>query len=111
MGLRKTPFIAGDESIEQFVAILFPGTLPRHEFDRAQKTYDIDNRRAASGVVEVIEPPGIARYRERCDMRGAVQSHTRKAFHISAKVVADPRDPLPVDESEIIVRVGSKSRD
>jgi hypothetical protein len=111
MGLGKTPPVAGDELIEQPVTMFFPGTLPRHEIDGAQKAYDIDNRRALRGVIEIIESPCIPRYRELFDMRVAVQSHNRQPFHISAKGVAHPREPRPVDESEIIVRVGSKSLD
>ena len=51
--------------------MLFPGTLPRHEIDGAQKAYDIDNRGSLSGIIEIIESPCIARYRELFDMRFA----------------------------------------
>ena len=44
-------------------------------------------------------------------MRVAVQPHNWQVAQITAQIVADPRDPGPVDESEIIVRVGSKSLD
>ena len=111
LGLGETPLIAFHESIEQPVTILFPGTLTCHEIDGAQEPHDIDSRRASSGVVEVIEPPCILRYRELLDVRVAVQPHDWQFSQISAQIVADPRDPGPVDESEINVRVGSESLD
>ena len=111
MGLGETPLITFDESIEQPVTILFPGTLACHEIDGAQEPYYIDNGRASSGVVEVIEPPCILRYRELLDVRVAVQPHNWQVAQITAEIVADPRDPGAVDESEIIVRVGSESLD
>ena len=38
-------------------------------------------------------------------------NRTWQVAQITAQIVAYPRDPGPVDESEIIVRVGSKSLD
>ena len=46
MGLGKTPLITFDESIEQPVTILFPGTLACHQIDGAQEPYDINSGRA-----------------------------------------------------------------
>ena len=111
IGLGETPFITFDESIEQPVTILFPGTLACHQLDGAQEPYYIDSGRASSGVVEVIEPPCILRYRELLDVRVAVQPHNWQVAQITAQIVAHPRDPGPVDEAEIIVRIGSKSLD
>ena len=111
MGLGETPLITFHESIEEPVTILFPGTLACHEIDGAQESYDIDSGRTSSGVVEIIEPPCILRYRELLDVRVAVQPHNWQVAQITAQIVADPRDPGPVDESEKSVRVGSKSLD
>ncbi len=111
MGISEAPFIAFDESIEQPVTILFPGTLTSHEIDRAQEPHDIDHGRASGGVVEIVEPPGILRERELLDMRVAVQSHDWQAVQITAEIIADTRDPGAVDESEIIVRIRAESLD
>src|SRR5262249_26469935 len=75
LGLDESLLIAFDKSIKQRVTLLFPGTLARCEIDRAQEPLDIDNGRASSGVVEVIEPPCILHNRELFDMRVAVQAH------------------------------------
>ena len=77
------------------------------EIDGAEEARDIDNRRASSGVVEVIESPGIPRYRELFDMSVAVQSYYWQFFQISAEDMTDARNPRPIDETEIVLRVSS----
>jgi hypothetical protein len=64
-----------------------------------------------SGVIEVIEPPCILRHRKLLDVRIAVQTDDWQSFQIPAEVIAHSCDPRAVDESEIIVRVGSEPCD
>jgi hypothetical protein len=44
-------------------------------------------------------------------VRVAVQPHNRQASQFSAEIITDPRNPGPIDEAEINVRVGAKSLD
>src|SRR6185295_16221110 len=99
--IGQAPLIAFYESIEQRATTLFPRTLTRREIDGTQKPNDIDSGRASGGVVEIIQSPGVLHERELLNVRIAVQAHNRQAFQILAEVVADPRDPRPVDEAEI----------
>ena len=109
--LYEALLVTLDEPIKQPVAIFFPGTATSDEVDRTQKPHDIDNSRSAGRIIEVVEPPCILRYRELLYVRVAVQTDNWQPFQIPAEVVAHSCDPGPVDESEIIVRVGSKSLD
>src|SRR5688572_9588914 len=108
MRVYETPLVSFDETIKQPVAILLPGTPTSDEIDRTQKPHDIDNSRSAGGVIEVVEPPCILRQRKLLDVRIAVQTDNWQPFQIPAEVVAHSCDPGAVDESEIIVRVGTE---
>jgi hypothetical protein len=111
IGLGETPLITFDESIEQPVTILFPGTPACHEIDGAQEPYISTAAGPRAESFEVIEPPCILRYRNCSTCASPCNRTTGRFAQITAQIVADPRDPGPVDEPEIIVRVGSKSLD
>ena len=109
--LYETLFVTFDETIKKNVAILLPGTPTSDEVDRTQEPNDIDNSRSAGRVIEVVEPPCISRQRELLDVRVAVQTDNWQPFQIPAEVVAHSCDPGAIDESKIIVRIGTKPFD
>ena len=109
--LYETPLVSFDETIKQPVTILLPGTPASDEVDRTQEPHDVDNSRSTGRVIEVVEPPCILSQRKLLDVRVAVQTNNWQPFQIPGEVVAHSCDPGTVDESEIIVRVGTEPFD
>jgi hypothetical protein len=87
---------------------------PRRRVARSidsEKSRDIDQRRAARRVIEVVEAPCVVGQRILFDVRVTVQLHDRLLGQISGKHFADARRPLVIDETEVVVGIGAEAID
>src|SRR3954447_6744403 len=106
--IREPGPVTLEEPIPQAVTRARPAALTRREIDRAQEAYDVDEGRTTSGVVEVVESPGVLGQRELLDVRIAVETDYRRVGYIGEHL-AHTFGPRAVDEPEIRERVGSQA--
>ena len=97
--------IPGHELLEDPVSIARPSAPADRQIDRAQESDDVDERRSARGVVEIIESPGAFREGVLFQVSITMKLDGRLAAEISVEDFADPGRPLAVDESEEVVRI------
>jgi hypothetical protein len=105
--LGQPAVVAREKAVPQRVAVAHPAALPRGEIDGAEEPDDIDERRAARRVIEIVEAPGVVGERELLHVRVAVEAHDRRIRDVG-EGLADPRDPGAIDEAKINERVSAE---
>ena len=104
--LQEPALVACEEPNEDRVATAGPLAFPGHQFDRAQKANDVDERRTPGGVIEVVETPGVGADGKLLDMRVTVKANGRLVVQIAVEHFAHTGNPEAVDESEVVERIG-----
>ena len=104
----ETRPVSLEEAVPERVPIVRPVALTSGKIDGPKEADDVDERRSASGVVEVVEAPCVSCNGELLQVGIAVESHDRRVRHVSEDV-ADADGPGAIDEPKVREGVGSQA--
>jgi hypothetical protein len=96
----ETLTVAGKERVDGLGQRRRPPPLSGGELERPEEPDDVDDRRPAGRIVEVVESAGRSRHRVLLDMRIAMKPRRRQLAGFGLKRLADLPGPCLVDESE-----------